>query len=73
MGDVRSDIRYEVGADIASLKDDLREIRARAESAPNQLKALWNDASRDFSILKANLTIEARMAARRISTLIKTT
>jgi hypothetical protein len=73
LGDIRSDVQYEARAEVASLKDDAHDIRALAESAPNQLKAIWNDASRDFRILKADLTIEARLAARRISTLIKTT
>jgi hypothetical protein len=70
LGDLRSGIRYEARGVITSLKDDKHDIRALAESAPNQFKAIWNDASRDFGILKADLTIEARVAARRISTLM---
>jgi hypothetical protein len=72
-GDVGNDFRYEAGADIASLKDDMREIRAQAETAPCDFRALWNDAVRDFRILKADVAIDARLAARRIATLIKTT
>jgi hypothetical protein len=72
LGNVGKDLRYEAGADIVSLKDDMREIRAQAETAPYDFRALWNDAIRDFKILKADVAIDARLAARRIATLIKT-
>jgi hypothetical protein len=72
LGDIRRDIRYEAGADVASLKDDVRELGAQAKSAPNQVQGLWNDVRIDLRILEADVTIHARFAARRIATLIKT-
>jgi hypothetical protein len=72
-GDVRSNIGHEARADIASLGDDVHQIRAQAESAPNQVKVLWGDASRGFGQLADDLKVDIRMAARRISTLIKNT
>jgi hypothetical protein len=72
-GDVRSDLRSEANADCDAVKEDAYQLRLQAESAPNQLKALWNQATNDFRILKADVSIDARMAAKRLSTLIKTT
>jgi hypothetical protein len=71
-GDVRRGLRYEVHAGIASLTDDLREIRAQAESAPSRLQALWEDATGNFIVIETDLTVDTRIAAGRIATLIKT-
>jgi hypothetical protein len=72
-GNVRSDIGYEARADIASIRADFHGVRAQAESAPNQFRVLWDDASRNFRKLADDLTLDVRMAARRISTLLKNT
>jgi hypothetical protein len=72
-GNVRSDIGYEARADVASLEEAAHQIQAQAESAPNQFRVLWDDASRDLRKLADDLRIEVRMAARRISSLIRNT
>ena len=67
------DIRYEARAGFASLLGDVHEIMLQAESAPDNLKALWDDMRKDLRILKADATGDAHLAVKRISALIKTT
>jgi hypothetical protein len=72
-GDVRRDLRSEARANVYALKDDASDVRAQAESVPSQFRALWNDVGNNLRILKADVTSDARMAAKRLSTFIKTT
>ena len=72
MRSVGRDLQYEARADIASIEDDVHDIRDQAEKAPYDFLELWDDALKDFKILKADVTTDARIAARRIATLIKT-
>ena len=71
-GDFRRDLRYEARGGIYALKDDGREFRARAESVPNHVRAFWSDMSNEIRILKADVSSDARVAAKRLATLIKT-
>jgi hypothetical protein len=71
-GDFRRDLRHEARGGIYALKDDAREFRARADAVPNQVRALWNDLSNELRILEADVSSDARMAAKRLATFIKT-
>jgi len=70
--DFRRDLRYEARGGIYALKDDGREFRMRAESVPNRARAFWNDVGTELRILKADVSSDARIAAKRLSILIKT-
>jgi hypothetical protein len=69
-GNLRRDLRYEAHADLDALKEDAYGLRAQAQSIPHQFKALWSDTRQDLRILKADVSIDARMAAKRISTVL---
>jgi hypothetical protein len=73
LGNIGRDLQYEARVDVASLMDDVHEIRSSADRLPSEVKALWDDVGREFRTLKADLTVDARLAAKRISDLIKTT
>ena len=77
-GDLRSgeagfNPRAELRADVASFKADMRVIVRRLQDMPLAFHALWEDAREDLHTLKADAAVETKSAARRISTLIKTT
>ena len=72
-GNLGRDLRYEARVDAASLMDDVSEVRAHIDRVPYELKSLWDDAARAFKTIKADLTVDARLAATRISAVIKTT
>jgi hypothetical protein len=71
VGNVGRDFQYEARVDVASLMDDVHEIRAYVDRVPHELKSFWDDAGREFRTLKADLMVDARLAAKRISALIK--
>ena len=71
MGNAPVSLRYEANADIDALKDDIRGIRQQAVRTPNQLRNLLDDTARGLGSLRADLTVDARLAARRLATFIK--
>jgi hypothetical protein len=70
--EVNSALRYEARADITAFRDDGRAIRNQAGRAPYAFGALWDDVCRDFRIIAADAAADARLTARRISILVKT-
>jgi hypothetical protein len=68
-GEIRSNLRYEARAGFDALEAEAQGLRVQAESAPNRFRALWNDVTTEIGILKADVSIDARMAAKRLSTL----
>ena len=72
-GNLGRDLRYEARVDAASLMDDVSEVRAQVDRVPYVFNAFWGDAGRAFRTIKADLTVDARLAATRISAVIKTT
>jgi hypothetical protein len=73
LGNLAGHLRYEARDDFASILDDVNEIRARVETLQYKFKELSDDAGEEFRILMADVTLDARLAAKRISALIKST
>ena len=73
LGNLGRDLRHEARVDAASLIDDVSEVRPQVDRAPSVFNAFWGDAARAFRTIKADLTVDARLAATRISAVIKTT
>jgi hypothetical protein len=72
-GEIRGGLQYEVHADLDALKYDAYQLQVHAESAPHHFRSIWHNAGNDFRILKADVSIDARIAAKHFSILIKTT
>jgi hypothetical protein len=73
LGDSEQSLRNEASANITSLQNDVSRIGAQAGRVPHALLGFWTDVSHQVRILEADVAVDARMAARRISSLIKTT
>ena len=71
-GEIHQTLGSESRADIGSLKEDIRLMRIQAQLVPLAVETLWDDARREVRTLEADVVADARHAARRISTLIKT-
>jgi hypothetical protein len=71
LGNSHQHFGTETRAAVASLREDVREMRSRAEKMPPELRNFWNDLCRDVRTLEADLAADARSAAARISNLLK--
>ena len=65
LGNLGRDLRYEARVDAASLMDDVSEVRAQVDRAPDEFNAFWGDAARAFRTIKADLTQDYLVAVGR--------
>jgi hypothetical protein len=66
-GDFTFAMKTESRADATSVSEDVRFVRAQAKVAPAVLRMLWSDVRADLKELKADATIETKIAAARLT------
>lgn len=59
-------MRAESRADAATIRDDLRFLDSQTKAAPAIFRMLWLDACADLKELKADATVETKLAAARL-------
>ncbi len=67
-GDFTFAVKAESRADVVSLNDDARFVRAQVKATPTVLRTLWFDVQADLKELKADAADETKLAAERFST-----
>jgi hypothetical protein len=63
-GDVARVFRFEVHADVTSLRDDVRIVREQSRMLRGDLLSLWLDARADIIMLQSDAHFEARRLAK---------
>jgi len=66
-------LRAEADAAILSLADGVEATRTQATRLPPKCRNFWSDAQANLRMLEADAATTARIAARRVSAMIKTT
>jgi hypothetical protein len=72
LGEVGFITKSEVKADLASLKDDLRDVQEQIRLFPTEMKTLWTDTQVKAKQLEAGTADGIHSVAHRISAFIKT-
>jgi len=63
-------VKFEAGAGMESLKDEVEELRDQIMQLPRTTRDLLDDLRKDLEYLGADARVDARMAGHYLSTLI---